>query len=177
MPCQRDFMTAEIHVCVIQALYSQDSLPSCDIVSRKMQQNSRFSMPDITSLNSPVLRAGVTLYYSPEFMRKNQKPSQINDPWVIMDNNVGREVNTFLSDRVSLSSLSVALYFRCCISWTSHPVCLILIIIQNVIWDIFITCNRYSIIFTLFFQNLKILKFLYQIFISVPISIVYSQLV
>ena len=27
--------------------------------------------------------AGVTLYLSPEFMRKNQKPSQVNDPWFI----------------------------------------------------------------------------------------------
>ena len=26
---------------------------------------------------------GVTLYFSPEFMRKNQKPSQVNDPWYI----------------------------------------------------------------------------------------------
>ena len=25
--------------------------------------------------------AGVTLYFSPEFMRKNQKPNQVNDPW------------------------------------------------------------------------------------------------
>ena len=27
--------------------------------------------------------AGVTLYISPEFMRKNQKPNQVNDPWYI----------------------------------------------------------------------------------------------
>ena len=27
--------------------------------------------------------AGVTLYFSPEFMRKNQKPNQVNDPWFI----------------------------------------------------------------------------------------------
>ena len=27
--------------------------------------------------------AGVTLYLSPEFMRKNQKPNQVNDPWYI----------------------------------------------------------------------------------------------
>ena len=27
--------------------------------------------------------AGVTLYFSPEFMHKNQKPSQVNDPWFI----------------------------------------------------------------------------------------------
>ena len=27
--------------------------------------------------------AGVTLYFSPEFMRKNQKPNQVNDPWYI----------------------------------------------------------------------------------------------
>ena len=27
--------------------------------------------------------AGVTLYFSPEFMRKNQKPGQVNDPWFI----------------------------------------------------------------------------------------------
>ena len=27
--------------------------------------------------------AGVTLYFSPEFMRKNQKPNQANDPWYI----------------------------------------------------------------------------------------------
>ena len=27
--------------------------------------------------------AGVTLYFSPEFMRKNQKPSQVNGPWYI----------------------------------------------------------------------------------------------
>ena len=27
--------------------------------------------------------AGVTLYFSPEFMRKNQKPNQFNDPWCI----------------------------------------------------------------------------------------------
>ena len=27
--------------------------------------------------------AGVTLYFSPEFMRKNQKPNQIDDPWYI----------------------------------------------------------------------------------------------
>ena len=25
--------------------------------------------------------AGVTLYFSPDFMRKNQKPNQVNDPW------------------------------------------------------------------------------------------------
>ena len=27
--------------------------------------------------------AGVTLYFSPEFMHKNQKPNQVNDPWYI----------------------------------------------------------------------------------------------
>ena len=27
--------------------------------------------------------AGVTLYFSPEFMRKNQKPNQVNNPWYI----------------------------------------------------------------------------------------------
>ena len=27
--------------------------------------------------------AGVTLYFSPQFMRKNQKPNQVNDPWYI----------------------------------------------------------------------------------------------
>ena len=27
--------------------------------------------------------AGVTLYFSPEFMRKNKKPNQVNDPWYI----------------------------------------------------------------------------------------------
>ena len=27
--------------------------------------------------------AGVPLYFSPEFMRKNQKPNQVNDPWFI----------------------------------------------------------------------------------------------
>ena len=27
--------------------------------------------------------AGVTVYFSPEFMRKNQKPNQVNDPWYI----------------------------------------------------------------------------------------------
>ena len=27
--------------------------------------------------------AAVTLYFSPEFMRKNQKPNQVNDPWYI----------------------------------------------------------------------------------------------
>ena len=27
--------------------------------------------------------AGVTLYFSPEFMRKNQKPNQVNDAWYI----------------------------------------------------------------------------------------------
>ena len=27
--------------------------------------------------------AGVTLYFSPEFMRKNRKPNQVNDPWYI----------------------------------------------------------------------------------------------
>ena len=27
--------------------------------------------------------ADVTLYFSPEFMRKNQKPNQVNDPWYI----------------------------------------------------------------------------------------------
>ena len=27
--------------------------------------------------------AGVTLYFSPGFMRKNQKPNQVNDPWYI----------------------------------------------------------------------------------------------
>ena len=27
--------------------------------------------------------AGVTLYFTPEFMRKNQRPNQINDPWYI----------------------------------------------------------------------------------------------
>ena len=28
-------------------------------------------------------RAGVTLYFSPEFMRKNKKPNQVNNPWYI----------------------------------------------------------------------------------------------
>ena len=28
--------------------------------------------------------AGVTLYFSPKFMRKNQKPNQVNDPWYIL---------------------------------------------------------------------------------------------
>ena len=27
--------------------------------------------------------AGVTLYFSPKFMQKNQKPNQVNDPWHI----------------------------------------------------------------------------------------------
>ena len=27
--------------------------------------------------------AGVTLYFSPELMRKNQRPNQVNDPWYI----------------------------------------------------------------------------------------------
>ena len=27
--------------------------------------------------------AGVTLYFSPEFMRKNEKPNQVNNPWYI----------------------------------------------------------------------------------------------
>ena len=27
--------------------------------------------------------AGVTLFFSPEFRRKNQKPNQVNDPWYI----------------------------------------------------------------------------------------------
>ena len=27
--------------------------------------------------------AGVTLYFTPEFMRKNQRPNQVNDPWYI----------------------------------------------------------------------------------------------
>ena len=27
--------------------------------------------------------AGVVPYFSPEFMRKNQKPNQVNDPWYI----------------------------------------------------------------------------------------------
>ena len=27
--------------------------------------------------------AGVMLYFTPEFMRKNQKPNQVNDPWYI----------------------------------------------------------------------------------------------
>ena len=27
--------------------------------------------------------AGVTVYFSPEFMRKNQKPNPVNDPWYI----------------------------------------------------------------------------------------------
>ena len=27
--------------------------------------------------------AGVTLHFSPEFMHKNQKPNQVNDPWYI----------------------------------------------------------------------------------------------
>ena len=27
--------------------------------------------------------SGITLYLSPEFMRKNQKPNQVNDPWNI----------------------------------------------------------------------------------------------
>ena len=31
----------------------------------------------------PSDRVGVTLYFSPEFMRKNQKPNQVNDPWYI----------------------------------------------------------------------------------------------
>ena len=28
--------------------------------------------------------AGVTIYFSPEFMRKNLKPNQVNDPWYIL---------------------------------------------------------------------------------------------
>ena len=28
-------------------------------------------------------RGGVTLHFSPEFMRQNQKPNQVNDPWYI----------------------------------------------------------------------------------------------
>ena len=27
--------------------------------------------------------AGVTSYFTPEFMRKNQRPNQVNDPWYI----------------------------------------------------------------------------------------------
>ena len=27
--------------------------------------------------------AGVTLYFIPEFMRKNQRPNQVTDPWYI----------------------------------------------------------------------------------------------
>ena len=27
--------------------------------------------------------AGVTLYFTTEFMRKNQRPNQVNDPWYI----------------------------------------------------------------------------------------------
>ena len=27
--------------------------------------------------------AGVTLYFTPEFMLKNQRPNQVNDPWYI----------------------------------------------------------------------------------------------
>ena len=27
--------------------------------------------------------AGVTFYFTPEFMRKNQRPNQVNDPWYI----------------------------------------------------------------------------------------------
>ena len=27
--------------------------------------------------------AGVTSYFTPEFMRKNQRPNQVNDPWCI----------------------------------------------------------------------------------------------
>ena len=27
--------------------------------------------------------AGVTLYFTPNFMRKNQRPNQVNDPWYI----------------------------------------------------------------------------------------------
>ena len=27
--------------------------------------------------------AGVTLYFTPDFMRKNQRPNQVNDPWYI----------------------------------------------------------------------------------------------
>ena len=27
--------------------------------------------------------AGVTLYFTPEFMRKNQRPNQVNDPWYV----------------------------------------------------------------------------------------------
>ena len=27
--------------------------------------------------------AGVTLYFTPEFMRKNQRPNQVNDLWYI----------------------------------------------------------------------------------------------
>ena len=27
--------------------------------------------------------AGVTLYFAPEFMWKNQRPNQVNDPWYI----------------------------------------------------------------------------------------------
>ena len=34
--------------------------------------------------------AGVTLYFSPEFMRKNQRPNQVNDPWCITAVPTGR---------------------------------------------------------------------------------------
>ena len=34
--------------------------------------------------------AGVTLYFSPEFMHKNQKPNQVNDPWYIQAVPTGR---------------------------------------------------------------------------------------
>ena len=36
--------------------------------------------------------AGVTLYFSPEFMRKNQKPNQVNDPWYIPAVPTGKSV-------------------------------------------------------------------------------------
>ena len=36
--------------------------------------------------------AGVTLYFSPEFMRKNQKRNQVNDPWYIPAVPTGKSV-------------------------------------------------------------------------------------
>ena len=38
---------------------------------------------DVKYIQFKTKGAGVTLYFSPEFMCKNQRPTQVNDPWYI----------------------------------------------------------------------------------------------
>ena len=38
---------------------------------------------DLQNIQFKPKGAGVTLYFTPEFMQKNQRPNQVNDPWYI----------------------------------------------------------------------------------------------